>query len=133
MSAVTIYVVDDDPFVRRALERLLRTADYDVVVCESAAAFLSLPVVERPTCLVVDIRMPGVTGLDLQDRLSGDQRDLPVVFITGHRDDMLAARAMAGGAVAYLTKPLIYAELFRAVHAGVAVDAARLAAIHSER
>lgn len=127
ISDATVYVIDDDDLVRRALGRLLSTENCDVVLCESAAAFLALQSVVRPTCLVVDVRMPGMTGLDLLDELNAHERNLPIVFITGHGDAGMAARALAAGAVALLVKPADESELFEAVARGVASDRAHLA------
>lgn len=121
-----IYVIDDDDLVRRAIGRLLATEGYGVVLCESAAAFLAIGAVRRPTCLIVDVRMPGMTGLDLLEELNATSRGLPLVFITGHGDAGMAARATAAGAVALLLKPADQDELFDAVRRGIAADRARL-------
>jgi two-component system, LuxR family, response regulator FixJ len=127
-SQATVYVIDDDASVRRALGRLLNVSDYAVVLCESAAAFLSLRTVERPCCLVVDVRMPGLTGFDLQESLNAEDRRLPIVFITGHGDATMAARALASGAKAFLSKPVDDGPLLEAVRAAVRLDCERLAA-----
>jgi FixJ family two-component response regulator len=123
----TVYVIDDDPSVRRATGRLLETAGCDVVLCDSAAAFLSLPVIRRPTCLVLDISMPGLTGFDLQQTLEATGRCLPIVFVTGVPDDAVAARAHALGA-AFFLKPVAQSVLLDAVDQGLAADLARLSA-----
>lgn len=123
-----VYVIDDDELVRRAIGRLLTTEGYRVVLCESAAAFLAIGAISRPTCLIVDVRMPGMTGLDLLEELNTTSRALPLVFITGHGDAGMAARATAAGAVALLLKPADHDELFEAVRRGIAADRARLAA-----
>jgi FixJ family two-component response regulator len=132
-ATATVYVVDDDLSVRRALGRLLAALGYQVVLSESAVAFLSLRTIERPCCLVVDVRMPGLTGLDLQDALNAEDRRLPIVFITGHGDAIMAARALASGATAFLTKPVDDDVLLDAVGRGVALDRERLAAEASAR
>lgn len=125
MRSGTVYVIDDDPSVRRATGRLLETAGCDVVLCESAAAFLSLPAIRRPTCLVLDISMPGLTGFDLQEALEATGRCLPIVFVTGIADDTVAARAHAVGA-AFFLKPVAQSDLLHAVDQGLATDLARL-------
>jgi FixJ family two-component response regulator len=121
----TIYVVDDDVSVRRALERLLRASGYRVVACASAAEFLALHEIARPTCLVVDVRMPGQTGFDLQDALRAAGRTEPVVFMTGHGDHAMAARALAAGALAMLTKPFEESLLLDAIERAVRIDQRR--------
>jgi FixJ family two-component response regulator len=100
----TIYIVDDDACVRRALTRLLAASGYGVVTCESAEALLALPSLARPSCLLVDIRMPGSTGLELQHAL-GDSANPPIVILSGHADATMAERALACGAIAVLLKP----------------------------
>ena len=125
MSTGTVYVIDDDASVRRATGRLLETAGCEVVLCESAAEFLSLPVIRRPTCLVLDISMPGLTGFDLQEALAADGRCLPIVFVTGIADDSAAERAHAVGA-AFFLKPVSQGELLDAVGKGLAADLAWL-------
>jgi FixJ family two-component response regulator len=108
------------------MQRLLKAAGHDVVVLDSAAAFLSLMEMRRPLCLVVDVRMPGLNGFDLQSNLRADDRKLPVVLMSGHGDAELANRAMAGGALALLTKPVEEEELLNAVEAGLERDRERL-------
>jgi FixJ family two-component response regulator len=118
----TVYVIDDDTSVRRALARLLNVAGYRVLTFESATAFLSLTVLERPLCLVVDVRMPGLTGFDLQDALKVEGRDCPIVFVTGHADAGMAARATAAGALALLAKPVDDDALLEHVRMGLDRD-----------
>ena len=101
----TIYIVDDDACVRRALSRLLASSGYGVVTCESAEALLALPSLARPSCLLVDIRMPGSTGLELQHALRASANP-PIVMLSGHADATIAERAVACGAVAVLLKPV---------------------------
>ena len=110
----TIFVVDDDPSVRRGLERLLRTAGHRVESFASAREFLERPEHDGPRCLVLDVRMPGQSGLDLHDRLVASGRDIPVIFITGHADVPMAVRAMKAGAVDFLSKPFDDSELLGA-------------------
>lgn len=102
----TVIVVDDDASVRRALGRLIRAAGYDVEVLSAASEYLARDAPARPACLVVDIRMPGMTGIELQRVIEGTQRALPIVFITGHGDDAIREQSLAAGAVDVLYKPV---------------------------
>lgn len=122
----TVYVIDDDLSVRRAMERLIRSTGYRVIACASAAEFLALHEIARPACLVVDVRMPGQTGFDLQDALAAAGRDEPIVFITGHGDQAMAARALAAGAIAFFAKPVDERLLLEAIERGLAADVDRV-------
>jgi FixJ family two-component response regulator len=102
----TVYIVDDDASVRRALGRLIRTAGYQVEVFGAATEYLAREPPERPACLVLDIRMPGMTGIELQRAIEGTPRCLPIVFITGHGDDAIRDQSLAAGAVDVLYKPV---------------------------
>jgi FixJ family two-component response regulator len=102
-------------------------AGHAVVALPSAEEFLRLAEIRRPLCLVVDVRMPGRTGFDLQDTLRADACALPIVFISGHGSPDLASRATAGGAVALLTKPVDEELLLSAIEAGLAHDRQRAA------
>jgi FixJ family two-component response regulator len=102
----TVYIVDDDASVRKALGRLIRSAGYDVEVFGGAAEYLAREAPKRPACLVVDIRMPGMTGVELQRTIEGTQMALPIVFITGHGDDAIREQSLAAGAVDVLYKPV---------------------------
>jgi FixJ family two-component response regulator len=115
-----VYVVDDDPSFRKAVSRLLRTAGLEVETLASAQEFLDHPMVDRPSCLVLDVRMPGPSGIDLQAALREARRDLPIVFMTGHGDVSTSVRAMKGGAVDFLEKPFRAAELLACVQRGLA-------------
>jgi FixJ family two-component response regulator len=119
LADATVYVVDDDVSVRRGLERLLRSAGHRVVTFGSAREFLEHGDVVRPSCLVLDIRMPGQNGLDLHETLVASGRDIPVVFITGNGDIPMAVRAMKAGAVDFLAKPFDDKELLDAVHQAI--------------
>ena len=110
-----VYVVDDDSATRSALSSLLRSVDLNVVTFESANDFLAADIPDLPACLVLDIRMPGLSGLDLQTRLMEIEVDLPIIFITGHGDVSMAVRAMKAGAVELLTKPFRDQELLDAI------------------
>ena len=128
-AAGTVFVIDDDPSVRRALERQLRTAGFRVETFESAQDYVARAPQAAIACIVTDVRMPGMSGLDLQDSLAQTGRALPMVFITGHGDIPTTVRAMKGGAVNFLPKP--FAE--REILAAVAEALERSAAIEQER
>jgi FixJ family two-component response regulator len=115
MSDGIVYVVDDDPAVGRALCRLIRSVGLDAVAFSSAQAFLDHPRSTGPACLILDVRMPGLGGLDLQTQLADLRHTLPIVFITGHGNVPTSVRAMKGGAVDFLQKPFNDDELIGAV------------------
>jgi FixJ family two-component response regulator len=110
-----VLVVDDDASVRKALRRLFHAAGCDVETFASAGEFLAYDVPPDAGCLVLDIRMPGISGLDLQEQLAVRNPDLPVVVITGHCDDEVRHRALEGGAIAVLDKPFLDQSLLDAV------------------
>jgi FixJ family two-component response regulator len=114
-----VCVVDDDMSVRRGLERLLRSAGYLVTTFGSAREFLDRRDPASPRCLVLDIRMPGQNGLDLQQALVASGQEIPVVFITGNGDIPMAVRAMKAGAVDFLAKPFDDKELLDAVREAI--------------
>ena len=120
--AATVFVIDDDLSVLRSLRRLLTSAGYHVVACESAREFLALGELPRPSCLVTDVRMPGMTGLDLQDALRVAGRSLPMILSSGAADFATEARARAGGAVAFLSKPFDPDHLFAALEDAIRLD-----------
>ena len=101
-----VYVVDDDESVRSALSRLLRSEGLDVEAFATAEAFLEHPRPDEPGCLVLDVQMPGLTGLDLQRALAESGAELPIVFMTAHGDIPMSVRAMKEGAVDFLPKPV---------------------------
>ena len=115
-----VYVIDDDASFRKAVSRLLRTAGLEVEALASASEFLERPVEARPSCLVLDVRMPGPSGMDLQAALREAARDIPIVFMTGHGDVSTSVRAMKGGAVDFLEKPFRAPELLACVQRGLA-------------
>ena len=115
-----VYVVDDDASFRKAVSRLLRTAGLEVEAVASAKEFLERPVVDRSSCLVLDVRMPGPSGMDLQVALREAGRDIPIVFMTGHGDVSTSVRAMKDGAVDFLEKPFRAPELLACVQRGLA-------------
>jgi FixJ family two-component response regulator len=115
MNAGTVFVVDDDASMRRSLERLLRSFGYLAEGYASAAAFLGRPPATGNACVVLDLRMPGMDGLDLQARLAARGDDLPIVFVSGHGDVPSSVRAMKAGALDFLTKPFDESVLRAAV------------------
>jgi FixJ family two-component response regulator len=111
-----ISVVDDDHSVRESLARLIRSVGFGVQVFGSAEEFLSAGDARQSDCVILDIRMPGMSGLELQRELSATDRDLPVILITAHgSDEEVRARALAAGAVDYLLKPLREEEVLKAI------------------
>ncbi|MBN1817164.1 MAG: response regulator transcription factor [Sedimentisphaerales bacterium] len=100
-----VFIVDDDDSVRKALTRLIQSVNMKVECFTSSEAFLSRPRYEGPCCLVLDIRMPGLSGLDLQEKLAKDKLALPIIFITGHGTIPMSVRAIKAGAVDFLEKP----------------------------
>jgi FixJ family two-component response regulator len=121
--APLISVVDDDHSVRESLARLIRSVGFGVQVFGSAEEFLGGSHGRHPDCLILDIRMPGMNGLELQRELAVSDRELPVIFITAHGSDQeVRARAIAAGAVDYLLKPLKEDEVLKAIDAALNTD-----------
>jgi FixJ family two-component response regulator len=123
-SADRVVVIDDDPSVREGLDALLRSVGLKVSLYGSVFEFLNAPPADGPTCLVLDVRLPGQGGLDFQRSLSDAGVHLPIVFITGHGDIPMSVRAMKGGAVEFMTKPFRDQELLDAILAGLERDRA---------
>jgi len=121
-ALATIIVIDDDPEVREALGSLLRSVGFAVNLLASVGDFLTCGRPDGPTCLVLDVRLPGQSGLDFQLELSRENIQLPIVFITGHGDIPMSVKAMKGGAVEFLTKPFRDQDLLDAIHIGLARD-----------
>jgi FixJ family two-component response regulator len=121
-STPVIFVVDDDPSVRRSLTRVMTSAGYAVEAFASAREFLAREPFVGPCCVVLDVRMPGLTGLDLQEALAGAGHRMPIVFITGHGDISMSVKAMKGGAVDFLTKPFDVENLLDAIQRAVTKD-----------
>ncbi|MGA2869851.1 MAG: response regulator transcription factor [Verrucomicrobiota bacterium] len=117
-----IFIVDDDQLFRRSTERLLRAAGLNVQSFTSAGEFLKNPRPEGPACLVLDVRMPGLSGMDLQRELTQSGIQIPIIFITGHGDIPMSVRAMKAGAVEFLTKPFRSRVLLDAVRAAIERD-----------
>jgi FixJ family two-component response regulator len=121
----TVLVVDDDPDLRASVGRLLRSLDLDTQLFASVADFLKSDPPDGPTCLVLDVRLPGRSGLDFQRDLAGANDTMPIVFITGHGDIPMTVQAMKGGAIEFLTKPFRDQDLLDAVNVGLTRDCAR--------
>jgi FixJ family two-component response regulator len=117
-----VFVVDDDPSVRSSTERLVRSAGFKVKTFGSAAEFLESPRPQGPACLVLDVRLPGQSGLDLQRELAESGVRIPVIFMTGHGDIPMTVRAMKAGAVEFLTKPYRKNDLLEAIRTSIERD-----------
>src|SRR5712692_11111805 len=122
----TIVVIDDDPDVRGSLGGLLRSVGLQVRLMASVAEFLKSGRPDGPTCLILDVRLPGRSGLDFQRELSAANIHIPIIFITGHGDIPMTVQAMKGGAIEFLTKPFRDQDLLDAIHLGLARDRAWL-------
>jgi FixJ family two-component response regulator len=121
----SVSVIDDDPEFRDSVVRLLRTVGLHTWQFSSVHDFLKADPPEGPTCLVLDVRMPGRSGLELQRDLAAANRQVPIIFITAHADVPMTVQAMKGGAIEFLTKPFRDQDLLDAVEAGLARDRAR--------
>jgi FixJ family two-component response regulator len=121
-----VYVVDDDPACREGVANLLHAWDFEVVAFASAQEFIAAPKLDRASCLVLDIGLPGVTGLELQKQLAGIPHP-PIIFLTGRGDIPKAVQAMRAGAVEFLTKPFVEKELISAVQNALERDRAERA------
>lgn len=119
-----VFVVEDDSSVREALAGLIRSAGWNVEVFVSAHEFLARPKGEVPSCLVLDVGLPGLSGLDLQTRMAHQHNDIPIVFITGHGDIPMSVRAMKAGAVEFLTKPFVDQDLLDGIQLAIERDRA---------
>ena len=119
---VKVFVVDDDASVRKSLARLIAVAGWKVETLASADEFLERAPHDRPACLVLDVRLPGLNGLELQERLARDDGDIPIVFITGHGDVPMGVRAMKAGAVDFLPKPFEDEALLEAIGRAIERD-----------
>jgi len=123
----TVLVVDDDPQMRDSIGQLLRSLGMDLQLFASVSDFLKSDKPDGPTCLVLDVRLPGRSGLEFQRDLAAANRDLPIIFITGHGDIPMSVQAMKGGAIEFLTKPFRDQDLLDAIETGLARDRARRA------
>ncbi len=124
-SSPTVLVIDDDADLRASIGRLLRSLGLDVQLFGSISDFLKSNPPDGPTCLVLDVRLPGQSGLDFQRELAAENRELPIIFITGHGDIPMSVQAMKGGAIEFLTKPFRDQDLIDAIQLGLARDRAR--------
>jgi FixJ family two-component response regulator len=121
----TVFVVDDDVSVREALGGLIRSAGFEVKTFASAQDFLArAPAADAPCCLVLDVQLPGLSGLDLQSRMAQLNLEIPIVFITGHGDVPTTVRAMKAGALEFLTKPFVDRDLLEAIGQAIERDRA---------
>src|SRR6202162_5030274 len=121
----TVLVIDDDPDLRASVGRLLRSVGLEAQLFASIADFLKSNPPDGPTCLVLDVRLPGQSGLDLQRELAAAKRELPIIFITGHGDIPMSVQAMKGGAIEFLTKPFRDQDLIDAIQLGLSRDRSR--------
>ena len=121
----TVLIIDDDVELRNSLGRLLRSVGFVSQLFASVSDFLKSDPPEGPTCLVLDVRLQGQSGLDLQRELAAANRQLPIIFITGHGDIPMSVQAMKGGAIEFLTKPVRDQELLDAIQLGLTRDRAR--------
>jgi FixJ family two-component response regulator len=120
----TVFVVDDDESVREALGSLVRSAGLGVATYATAQDFLAGPRADGPSCLVLDVHLPGLSGLDLQRRMAEVNLEIPIIFITGHGDVPTSVRAMKAGAVEFLTKPFGDDDLLTAIREAIKRDRA---------
>src|ERR1700733_7895130 len=121
----TVLVIDDDPDLRVSIGRLLRSLNMEARLFASVSDFLKSDLPDGPACLVLDVRLPGQSGLDFQRELAGANRRLPIIFITGHGDIPMSVQAMKGGAIEFLTKPFRDQELLDAIQLGLSRDRTR--------
>ena len=121
-AAPVVFVVDDDSSVRESLRRLISSVGFGVEVFPSAQTFLRARRPDAPGCLVLDVRLPGLSGLDLQRELADTDAALPIIFLTGHGDIPMSVRAMKAGAVEFLTKPFREQDLLDAIRSAIERD-----------
>ena len=121
----TVLIIDDDPAFRDSVGRLLRSVGLDAQLFASVSDFLASDLPDGPTCLVLDVRLPGQSGLDFQRELAAANKQFPIIFITGHGDIPMSVQAMKSGAIEFLTKPFRDQDLLDAIQLGLARDRAR--------
>lgn len=124
-NSPVVFVIDDNPAVREALDGLIRSVHLSVRTFGSTEEFLQSKRPDAPGCLVLDVRLPGLSGLDFQKEMVKSNIDLPVIFITGHGDVPMSVRAIKAGAIEFLPKPFRDQDLLDAIHAGLEHDRAR--------
>jgi FixJ family two-component response regulator len=117
-----VFIIDDDPLYRTSSERLVRSVGFDVQSFESARDFLSSRRADVPSCLILDVRLPGLSGLDLQRELAEAGIHIPIIFVTGHGDIPMSVQAMKAGAVEFLTKPFRDQVLLDAIRHAIGRD-----------
>lgn len=117
--SATVYVIDDDASLRRALKRLIRSIGLKVETFDTARSFMENGAVQMPACLVLDIRMPGTSGMELQEQLKASGFQIPIVFITGHGSIPMSVKAMKAGAVDFIEKPFEDQQLIDSIHAAI--------------
>lgn len=118
-TAPLIHIIDDEAPLRTALSRLLTASGYRVTAYDSAASFLECPAGDEPGCILLDVNMPGLSGLQLQEHLAKLQSRLPIIFLTGHGDITMSVRAIKAGAEDFLTKPVSQVDLVDAIQRGL--------------
>jgi FixJ family two-component response regulator len=118
----TVFVIDDDPDVRASVGRLLRSLGLEAQLFASVSDFLKSHPPDGPSCLVLDVRLPGRSGLDFQRELAAAKKELPIIFVTGHGDIPMSVQAMKGGAIEFLTKPYRDQDLLDAIEVGLVRD-----------
>jgi FixJ family two-component response regulator len=124
-SQPIVFVVDDDESMRSGLGNLLRSVGLRAETFATAPDFLAIELPRGPCCLILDVRLPGLSGLDFQAKLTRDKIDIPIIFITGHGDIPMTVRAMKAGAIEFLTKPFRDQDLLDAIQLGLSRDRAR--------
>jgi|SRR5579863_793164 FixJ family two-component response regulator len=124
-TKATVLVIDDDQDFRESIGRLLRSLDLDVLLFASVSEFLRSNLPDTPICVVLDVRLPGQSGLDLQRELVSANRLFPIIFVTGHGDIPMSVQAMKGGAIEFLTKPFRDQALLDAIQLGLSRDRVR--------
>jgi FixJ family two-component response regulator len=120
-----VFVVDDDESMRKAISNLIRSVGLEVKAFASGAEFLAVKLPESPCCLILDVRLPGLSGLEFQAKLASVKIEIPIIFITGHGDIPMTVRAMKAGAVEFLTKPFRDQDLLDAVQTALDRDKSR--------
>ena len=114
-----ISIVDDDASIREALKSLMRSVQFDVEAFASAEEFLASERLHDTACLILDVNLPGMSGFDLQNQLNSERRGIPIIFITAHADDASRQRALKGGAIDFLGKPVRREPLFKAIRSAI--------------
>jgi len=117
-----ISIVDDDASIREALKSLMRSVQFSVDAFASAEEFLASERVNDTACLILDVYLPGMSGFELQHQMNTERRGIPVIFITAHADESSRQRALRGGAIAFLSKPVGRETLFQAIQSGLALS-----------